>query len=209
MNRVRITMLGGMLVLGLVFHEGQGDSWAQDKETGLGVATFAGGCFWCMEPPFDEIEGVVRTIVGYTGGTTENPTYEEVSRGATGHAEAIRIVYDPALVDYATLLDIFWNNVDPFDPGGQFCDRGDPYRSAVFVHTKEQKESAQRSKEEVEQRFGREVATDIVAAGPFYPAEEYHQDYSRKNPLRYKLYRFGCGRDRRLQEIWRGREEAQ
>jgi peptide-methionine (S)-S-oxide reductase len=202
-NGMQIAVLSGVLLLGLTFREGQaGQPGAQGREDGWAVATFAGGCFWCMEPPYDKVAGVVETTVGYTGGSTENPTYEEVSGGGTGHAEAIRVLFDPDKVGYAQLLDIFWRNVDPFDAGGQFCDRGDQYRSAIFVHTPEQEELATRSRVAVEERFGRTVATDIVPAAPFYPAEAYHQDYYQKNPLRYKFYRYGCGRDRTLRDLW-------
>ena len=168
------------------------------------VATFAGGCFWCMEPPFDGIEGVRATTSGYTGGQTENPTYAEVSAGNTGHAEAVRIEYDPSRVSYEELLRIFWRNVDPLDAGGQFCDRGSQYRTAIFVHDPEQKRLATHSKQELEASgtLRGPVVTEVVEAGRFYPAEDYHQDYYRKNPVRYSLYRYGCGRDRRLREVW-------
>jgi peptide-methionine (S)-S-oxide reductase len=170
----------------------------------LEEAIFAGGCFWCMEPPYDKVDGVVSTTVGYTGGHKENPTYEEVSSGRTGHAEAIRIVYDPSRVDYRTLLEIFWRNVDPTDAGGQFCDRGSQYRPAVFFRDEEQQRLALESKAALEAsgRFDGGIATEIVPSGPFYAAEEYHQDYYRKNPIRYNFYRYGCGRDKRLAEIW-------
>lgn len=165
-------------------------------------ATFAGGCFWCMEPPFDGIEGVVGTISGYTGGHVANPTYEQVSAGTTGHTEAVRILYDPQKVSYEQLLAVYWKNVDPLDAGGQFCDRGSQYRSGVFVHDEVQRELAQKSKAAVEQQLQRRVATEITEAGAFYPAENYHQDYYVKNPVRYKYYRNGCGRDKRLHELW-------
>jgi len=170
----------------------------------LATATFAGGCFWCLEPPFDQVPGVISTTVGYTGGHKVNPTYEQVSSGGTGHAEAIQIVFDPEKVSYAELLNVFWHNVDPFDAKGQFCDRGSQYRSAIFYHDEEQRKQAEQSKKKLEESLAvkQAVATEIVAATQFYPAEEYHQDYYRKNPVRYKFYRYGCGRDRRLQEIW-------
>jgi len=170
---------------------------------GLETATFAGGCFWCMEPPFDELEGVVSTTSGYTGGSVEDPSYEQVSSGGTGHLEAMRVLYDPEQVSYEELLHVFWRNIDPTDPGGQFCDRGQQYTTAIFVHGEEQRRLAEASKAELEasERFG-ELATEIREAGPFYDAEGYHQDYYEKNPVRYKLYRTGCGRDRRLKAVW-------
>jgi peptide-methionine (S)-S-oxide reductase len=170
----------------------------------LVTATFAGGCFWCLELPFDQVPGVVSTTVGYTGGHKTNPTYEQVSSGGTGHAEAIQIVFDPDKVSYARLLDVFWRNVDPFDAKGQFCDRGSQYRSAIFYHDEEQRKQAEQSRKKLEESLAVEqmVATEIVSASQFYPAEEYHQDYYQKNPVRYKYYRHSCGRDRRLKEIW-------
>jgi len=168
------------------------------------TATFAGGCFWCMEAAFDKVDGVVSTTSGYTGGQTENPTYKEVSRGGTGHAESVQVVYDPQRVSYEKLLDVFWHNVDPTTAGGQFCDWGDQYRSEIFYHTPEQQQLAQQSKASLEKLkpFKDPIVTRISAAGKFYPAEEYHQDYYKKNPLRYKFYRYGCGRDQRLEELW-------
>jgi peptide-methionine (S)-S-oxide reductase len=170
----------------------------------LKEATFAGGCFWCMEGPFDKLEGVVSTTSGYTGGHTKKPTYEEVSGGGTGHAEAVRIVYDPAKVSYERLLEIFWHNIDPLARDGQFCDVGSQYRSAIFYRDEEQRRAAEASKAALEAsgRLKGPIVTEIVAAGDFWPAEEYHQDYYRKNPIRYRLYRGGCGRDARLKEIW-------
>jgi len=164
------------------------------------VATFAGGCFWCMEGPFDKLPGVISTTSGYTGGTKANPTYEEVSNGGTGHRESVEVVYDPRKVTYAQLLDTFWHNVDPTDNSGQFCDHGSQYRSAIFYHDAEQKRLAEASKAALEKRF--RVATDILPASPFWRAEEYHQDYYKKNPIRYHFYRFNCGRDQRLEQIW-------
>ena len=164
------------------------------------VATFAGGCFWCMEGPFDKLPGVISTTSGYTGGTKANPTYEEVSNGGTGHRESVEVVYDPRKVTYAQLLDTFWHNVDPTDNSGQFCDHGPQYRSAIFYHDAEQKRLAEASKAALEKRF--RVATDILSASQFWRAEEYHQDYYKKNPIRYHFYRFNCGRDQRLEQIW-------
>ena len=171
---------------------------------GLATATFAGGCFWCMEPPFDELDGVTSTTSGYTGGHKVNPTYEEVSAGTTGHAEAVQVVYDPARITYERLLEVFWRNIDPTTPDAQFCDHGSQYRSAVFYHDPEQRRLAEESKRALEAagRLKARIVTEIVPAGAFYPAEEYHQDYYKKNPIRYKLYRLGCGRDQRLSELW-------
>jgi peptide-methionine (S)-S-oxide reductase len=166
------------------------------------IATFAGGCFWCVEADFDKVDGVISTTSGYTGGHIANPSYEQVSHGGTGHAEAVEIVYDPAKVSYKKLLDVFWHNIDPLAKDRQFCDHGDQYRSAIFYHDEEQRALAEASKAAVEKRFEQPVATQIVAAGAFYKAEEYHQDYYKKNPIRYKFYRFNCGRDARLEELW-------
>jgi peptide-methionine (S)-S-oxide reductase len=174
------------------------------QTAGTATATFAGGCFWCMEPPFDALDGVISTTSGYTGGHKENPTYKEVSAGGTGHAEAVQIVYDPQRVSYGELLDVFWHNIDPTTADGQFCDWGSQYRSEIFYNTPEQRQQAEQSKAALEELkpFKEPVVTRISAATTFYPAEEYHQDYYLKNPLRYKFYRYGCGRDKRLEELW-------
>lgn len=188
-------------------------AWAQAQtdsgRTGDGLATavFAGGCFWCVEEAFDEVAGVAETVSGYIGGEIANPTYEQVTTGRTGHAEAVRVRFDPAKVTYAQLLDVFWRNVDPFDGGGQFCDRGSSYRSAIFVAGDEQKTLAEASKAKLAERFTQPIATEIVPAGPFYAAEGYHQNYHRTNPLRYKLYKWNCGRAQRLEEVW-GKKKA-
>ncbi len=168
------------------------------------VATFAGGCFWCMEPPFDKLDGVISTTSGYTGGLVKKPTYKEVSAGGTGHAEAIQVRYDPDKISYAELLETFWHNIDPTTVDRQFCDRGSQYRSAIFVHDAAQRTAAERSKAALEANkpFDGPIVTEIVKAGIFYPAEDYHQDYYLKNPIRYKYYRYGCGRDDRLEELW-------
>ncbi|MGH7788252.1 MAG: peptide-methionine (S)-S-oxide reductase MsrA [Candidatus Binatia bacterium] len=168
------------------------------------TAVFAGGCFWCMEPPFESLPGVVSTTVGYTGGTKVNPTYEEVSAGGTGHAEAIQIVYDPGRITYEKLLEVFWRNIDPLTADAQFCDHGSQYRSAIFVADDTQRRLAQASKDELSAsgRFDRPIVTQIVPAATFYPAEEYHQKYHSKNPVRYKYYRWNCGRDQRLEQLW-------
>ena len=170
----------------------------------LDKATFAGGCFWSMQRDMEPIPGVVSVVSGYTGGTKANPTYEEVSAGDTGHAEAVEILFDPAKITYRQLLDRFWHNVDPTTDGRQFCDRGPEYRSEIFYHSEEQKISAEESKREIERTktFPEPIVTPIVAAGPFYRAEEYHQDYPKKNPIRYHAYRTGCRRDARLRELW-------
>lgn len=168
------------------------------------VAIFAGGCFWCMEPPFDKLDGVKSTTSGYIGGRTTNPTYEQVSAGGTGHAEAVKVVYDPAKVSYATLLNVFWRNIDPVAVDRQFCDAGDMYRSAIFTVDAEQQRLAEASKRTLQasRRFDRPIATQVVAASSFHPAERYHQDYYLTNPLRYKFYRASCGRDKRLEQLW-------
>jgi peptide-methionine (S)-S-oxide reductase len=175
---------------------------APPSRAGEAVAIFAGGCFWCMEPPYDALPGVISTTSGYIGGRTANPTYEQVSRGATGHTEAVQVRYDPAKVDYQTLLDVFWRNIDPLAVDRQFCDAGSQYRSGIFPTHAEQRRLAEASRQQVAQRFSQPIATEITDAGRFYPAEEYHQDYYLKNPVRYKFYRFSCGRDARLQELW-------
>jgi peptide-methionine (S)-S-oxide reductase len=178
------------------------DEPAKASETKTAVAIFAGGCFWCMEHPFDELVGVVSTTSGYTGGHAANPTYEQVSAGGTGHAESVEVTYDPSKVSYEKLLDVFWRNIDPLAVDRQFCDVGNQYRSAIFYSTPEQQALAEASKQKVQAEFDKPVATQIVAAGRFYPAEDYHQNYYEKNPIRYKFYRFNCGRDQRLQQLW-------
>lgn len=170
----------------------------------LEKATFAGGCFWCMEAPFDSLNGVISVTAGYTGGSVKNPTYEQVSAGVTGHAEAVQIVFDPIKIPYSKLLDVFWHNIDPTVKNRQFCDRGYQYRSGIFYHNTDQQLSANHSKAALDKNkpFKEPIVTEIVAATEFYPAEEYHQHYYKKNPLRYKYYRSGCGRDKRLKELW-------
>ena len=173
-------------------------------EPKLAKATFAGGCFWCMEPPFDELEGVVSTTSGYTGGRVANPSYEQVSYGGTGHLEAVEVLYDPAKISYERLLEVFWRNVDPTDGKGQFCDRGEQYTTAIFFHDEEQRRIAEESKRKLADsgRLKKPIATGIRPATPFYAAEDYHQDYYKKNPFRYKFYRSRCGRDRVLEKLW-------
>jgi peptide-methionine (S)-S-oxide reductase len=170
----------------------------------LGKAYFAGGCFWCMEEVFEKVEGVLSATSGYMGGTVSNPTYEEVSSGRTGHAESVEVAYDPAKVSYQKLLDAFWHNVDPITPNAQFCDHGNQYRSAIFFQTDEEKRASDSSKQVIEQsrRFKEPIVTQIVTAPQFYPAEEYHQDFYKKNPIRYKLYKYNCGRAQRLEVLW-------
>lgn len=167
-------------------------------------AIFAGGCFWCMEPPFDKLDGVISTTSGYTGGHTVNPTYEQVSAGGTGHAEAVKIVFDPAKISYEKLLSVYWKNIDPTTPNAQFCDHGHQYRSAIFYHGDAQKKAAEKSLAELRKNkpFKQAIVTELVPASIFYPAEDYHQDYYLKNPIRYKFYRYSCGRDDRLRELW-------
>jgi peptide-methionine (S)-S-oxide reductase len=165
-------------------------------------ATFAGGCFWCMVEPFEKLPGVVSVTSGYTGGSRVNPTYEEVSSGTTGHAESIQVVYDSSKITYERLLDVFWHNVDPLTPNAQFCDHGRQYRTAIFFHDEAQRRAAEESKRRVEAELHKTVVTEITPASVFYRAEEYHQDYYKKDPVRYHQYRQGCGRDRRLQELW-------
>jgi len=171
---------------------------------GSAVATFAGGCFWCMEPPFDKQEGVIATTSGYIGGTKANPTYEEVSSGSTGHTEAVQVRYDPKKVSYEKLLDIFWHNIDPTVNNRQFCDVGSQYRTGIFVHADDQRKAAEASKAAIEKSkpFKEPIVTPVADATQFWPAEEYHQDYYKKNPVRYTYYRTGCGRDARLKQIW-------
>ncbi len=186
--------------------------WAEAPETPVdpapaperAMAIFAGGCFWCMEPPFDGLPGVLATTSGYTGGSVVNPSYEQVSSGKTGHLEAVKVEYDPMRVTYAQLLEVFWRNVDPTDAGGQFCDRGAHYATAIFASGEEQLAEANDAKTRLEasHRLQKPVVTPIRPAGPFYPAEDYHQDYYKKNPLRYKVYRTGCGRDHVLEQLW-------
>jgi peptide-methionine (S)-S-oxide reductase len=167
-------------------------------------AVFAGGCFWCMEEAFEKVEGVVSVTSGYMGGQKTNPTYEEVSAGGTGHAESVEVVYDPAKVSYQKLLDHFWKNVDPVTPNAQFCDHGTQYRAAIFYGNDEEKRQAEASRQSIEQakRFKEPIVTQIVMAAKFYAAEEYHQDFYKKNPAKYKFYKFTCGRAQRLEQLW-------
>ena len=168
------------------------------------TAIFAGGCFWCMEPPFDKLDGVISTTSGYTAGHKDDPTYREVSAGSTGHTEAIQIIYDPEKVSYSELLKVFWRNIDPVAIDRQFCDSGTQYRSGIYYLDSAQEKAARQSLQNLQKNksFSEPIATEVIAASTFYPAEEYHQDYYQKNPLRYKYYRYSCGRDKRLSELW-------
>ena len=181
-------------------------SFGQEKPppAGLEAAIFAGGCFWCMEPPYDVLHGVVSTTSGYTAGRTQNPNYHDVSAGITGHTEAVRVVYDPKKVSYEKLLDVFWHNIDPTVKDRQFCDTGTQYRTGIYYLNAEQQRLAEASRAQIEKTkpFKGAIVTEVVAAKEFWAAEDYHQDYYKKNPVRYKFYRTGCGRDARLEEIW-------
>ncbi len=185
------------------------NSTAKEKVTA--TATFAGGCFWCMEKPYDQLEGVISTTSGYTGGHEPDPTYKEVSAGWTGHTEALEIIYDPQKVSYRELLEVFWHNIDPTVKDRQFCDWGSQYRSAIFFHNQEQEKEALESRKKLAETHFKDqtIHTEITAASTFYPAEEYHQNYYKKNPLRYKFYRNRCGRDQRLKEIWGDKSAGQ
>ena len=167
-------------------------------------ATFAGGCFWCMEEAFEEIQGVASAVSGYTGGQLENPTYEQVSAGGTGHTESIEVTFDPSKVTYKELLDVFWRNVDPTTPNAQFCDHGNQYRTAIFYHDEKQKQLIEESKQRIEssKTFPESIVTEIAPTSEFYTAEEYHQDFYTKNPIRYKYYKWNCGRAKRLEQLW-------
>jgi peptide-methionine (S)-S-oxide reductase len=202
-----LAALAGLAVFGLRIADsvlGVRAADAPKAKVGTEVAIFAGGCFWCVEADFDKVPGVLSTTSGYTGGAKVNPSYYEVSAGGTGHAEAVKIVFDPAMVSYEKLLYVYWRNVDPLTKEGQFCDFGTQYRTAIFYTNDAQKRAAEASKVALDasRRFKRPIVTEIVAAGPFYPAEDDHQNYHRENPVRYNLYRFNCGRDARLEELW-------
>jgi peptide-methionine (S)-S-oxide reductase len=196
-------LLMSALAVGIVHAQTTTSPGSQPAEK-QAVATFAGGCFWCVEEAFEKVPGVISAVSGYTGGTVANPSYEQVSSKKTGHAEAVRVTYDPSKVSYQSLVDWFWHNIDPVDAKGQFCDKGSPYRSAIFVHDEEQKKIAEASKKALEEsgRFKEPIATEILPAGPFYEAEDYHQNYYKVNPVRYQFYKHGCGRAARLEQIW-------
>ncbi len=196
MKQSNLTAAGAFLLAALLA------AGAGAADSDHATAVFAGGCFWCTEADFDKVEGVISTTSGYIGGHKKNPTYKEVSAGGTGHTEAVRIRYDPETVSYEELLDVFWVNHDPTTDDRQFCDKGRQYRPGIFYHDSEQKRLAEASKREVENNRSFPVLTEISEATEFYPAEEYHQDYYKKNPIRYKFYRYSCGRDARLEELW-------
>jgi len=187
-----------------IFNTVIGEEKMKAGDSNSAKATFAGGCFWCMQPPFDKLTGVLSTTVGYTGGEEKNPTYKDVASGSTSHTEAIQIEYNPDEVSYEKLLEVFWQNVDPTDGGGQFCDRGNQYRTGIFAHNDKQRKLAEQSKEKLSSALKADgsIVTEITQAGDFYDGEDYHQDYYKKNPIRYKLYRTSCGRDRRLKALW-------
>lgn len=192
-----VALVIGVLVVGP--YGGYADDGAPQNK-----ATFAGGCFWCMEEAFEKIDGVASAVSGYTGGQVENPTYEQVSAGGTGHAESIEITFDPSKVTYKQLLDVFWRNVDPTTPNAQFCDHGNQYRTAIFYHDENQKQVIEESKQRIEssKNFPESIVTEIAPASVFYNAEEYHQDFYTKNPIRYKYYKWNCGRAKRLEQLW-------
>ena len=198
------TRVSGLLVAALAAASASAEETAP---AGRESAIFAGGCFWCVEEAFDAVPGVTATTSGYTGGTIQNPTYEQVSQGGTGHFEAVDVEYDPAEVSYEQLLDVFWRNIDPFDAEGQFCDKGDSYKSAIFVAADDERQLAEQSKQAVIARFDVPVATEILPEQTFYPAEDYHQNFYQTNPTRYKYYKWGCGRAQRLEEVW-GKQAA-
>ena len=201
---IRFILLAVVGMTGYALVQAQSTPPAKAKPVNAAVAIFAGGCFWCMEGPFDVLDGVVSTTSGYIAGTKKDPTYEEVSSGRTGHTEAVQVVYDPAKVTYEKLLDVFWHNIDPTVKNRQFCDSGSQYRSGIFYVNETQKKAADASKAVLDKSkpFKEPIVTEITAATVFYPAEDYHQDYYLKNPVRYRYYRQGCGRDARLKEIW-------
>ncbi len=199
MNRLRRFLIAAILMLSIL----------PDTAMALEKATFAGGCLWCLEADFEKTEGVVEAVSGYTGGRVADPTYEQVSSGTTGHLEAVQVTFDPEKISYRQLLEVFWHHIDPTDAGGQFVDRGPQYRTAIFYHDEEQRRLAEQSKRELERsgRFGKPIATRILPLTRFYPAEAYHQDYYRKNPVRYRIYRMGSGRDQTLHRLWHPMEK--
>ncbi|HEY5627300.1 MAG TPA: peptide-methionine (S)-S-oxide reductase MsrA [Nitrospira sp.] len=199
-NKMLITAASTFVLFGFFILP---SGYAADSST-VAKAYFAGGCFWCMEEVFEKVEGVIETVSGYMGGRVKDPNYEEVSTGRTGHAESVEVRYDPAKVTYAQLLDAFWHNVDPLTPNAQFCDRGNQYRAVIFYQGDEQQRLAEESKAAIERskRFAEPIVTQIVAASEFYPAEDHHQDYYKKNPFRYKYYKYSCGRAQRLEVLW-------
>jgi peptide-methionine (S)-S-oxide reductase len=203
---MRITgLLVGVIFLSLTLSNiSPAESASPSSSSEIAIATFAGGCFWCMEPPYDKLDGVISTISGYSGGSTKNPTYKQVSAGRTGHAEVIQLSYDPKKISYEELLIVFWRNIDPTRNDGQFCDRGNQYRPAIFYHDEAQQKAAEASKARItaSKTFRDKIRVEISEVSTFYAAEDYHQDYYQKNPVRYKYYRYSCGRDKRLKELW-------
>jgi methionine-S-sulfoxide reductase len=199
-------VFAALLVISLTgaLRAGENGGTAKAQDANYETATFAGGCFWCIQPPFDKLEGVVSTTVGYTGGKEKDPTYEQVSYGKTGHTESIEIIYDPKKVTYEELLEVFWMNINPTDSGGQFVDRGKQYRPGIFYHGEAQKKAAGASKDKLDKsgRFDKPVVVEIVEATEFYPAEDYHQKFYQKSPVRYKTYRWGSGRDQFIEKYW-------
>jgi peptide methionine sulfoxide reductase msrA/msrB len=207
MKKILLICAGLLVIGGLTMISADGQKKHLNSGGNVAKATFAGGCFWCMEQPFEKLAGVREVISGYTGGRKVNPTYEEVSAGTTGHLESVEVVFDPSAISYDRLLDVFWKNIDPTDSGGQFVDRGGQYRSAIFYHSEEQKKLAEMSKQKLAASgiFHKPIVTEIVPAATFYRAEDYHQDYYKKNPIRYKFYRFNSGRDQFLEKTWSGK----
>ncbi|MBC8118949.1 MAG: peptide-methionine (S)-S-oxide reductase MsrA [Burkholderiaceae bacterium] len=201
-----VTLLVGAIVAGAVFAQSKSDKSPSPagSSASTAIATFAGGCFWCTESDFDKVGGVISTTSGYIGGKTANPTYDSVSAGNSGHAEAVQIVFDPSKVTYSKLVEYYWRTIDPTTKDRQFCDSGNPYRTAIFTQDDQQRAIAEASKKALSDNkpFREPIVTEIVMAGTFYPAEEYHQDYYKKNPIRYKYYRTSCGRDARLKQLW-------
>jgi methionine-S-sulfoxide reductase len=210
MNRRLAAAIAACAALAIVLSTNLFRTQAQDAKpaaplpAATEVATFAGGCFWCVESDFDKVPGVLRTISGFMGGATPNPTYHQVTAGGTGHLEAVQVTFDPSKVTYKQLVEYFWRHIDPYDAGGQFCDRGESYMTAIFAATAEQRKIAEASKAELETSgpLKQPIATLVRDAGPFTAAEDYHQDFYQKSPARYKLYRLGCGRDARIESIW-------
>ena len=200
--RFGVMVSSGLILLVVGFSNVPHPSLAESGEPAK--AYFAGGCFWCMEEAFEKVDGVVAAVSGYMGGTVQNPSYEEVSSGRTGHAESVEVLYDPSKVTYNQLLEAFWRNVDPITPNAQFCDHGTQYRAAIFYQNDQERRFAEESKQAIEQskRFNQPVVTQVVMASQFYTAEEYHQDFYKKNPIRYKFYKYNCGRAQRLDELW-------
>jgi len=193
-----------LVLITLVSFNALANAESNESPNNYATATFAGGCFWCMEPPYDKLKGVISTTSGYMGGHVDKPSYQQVSRGNTGHTEVVQVIYDPAVISYEKLLQTFWHNIDPTDTRGQFCDKGSQYRTEIFYHNAEQRDLAQQSKTALRgnKSFKGDIVTPISAAPSFFPAEGYHQDYYQKNPIRYKYYRYSCGRDNRLEQLW-------